>query len=88
MLTFETFDIYYSCFDWVEVSYDSYSQRYCGTSIPGPFTSTGTNMTVKFHSDVGRTGTGFLAVVCCSVNVTTDVNTGKFKLRGHFDMMK
>ena len=68
------------CHDWVEISDGNSSQRYCGTSVPGPFTSTGTNMTVKFHSDMGRTGTGFLAVVCCSVNVTTDVNTGTFKL--------
>ena len=68
------------CHDWVEINDGNSSQRYCGTSVPGPFTSTGTNMTVKFHSDVGRTGTGFLAVVCCSVNVTTDVNTGTFKL--------
>ena len=68
------------CFDWVEIDDGNSTQRYCGTSIPGPFTSTGTNMTVKFRSDEGRTNTGFLAVVCCSVNVTTDVNTGKFNM--------
>ena len=84
-LTFERIDIemqfgWEVCHDWVEINDGNSSQRYCGTSVPGPFTSTGTNMTVKFHSDMGRTGTGFLAVVCCSVNVTTDVNTGTFKL--------
>ena len=44
-----------------------------GTSIPGPFTSN-TTITVKFSSRaqvLGMSSTGFLAVVCCSVNVTT-----------------
>ena len=64
MLTFETFDVYYyNCWDYVEVSYDSFSQRYCGSSIPGPFTSTGSSMVVRFHSDGdGWTSTGFSAV--------------------------
>ena len=67
--------------DWVEINDGVSTQRYCGTSIPGPFTSNST-ITVKFSSDMGRTGTGFLAVVCCSVNVTSDVTlpTGQFCL--------
>ena len=44
-----------------------------GPSIPGPFTSSGTNITLKFSSDINVAGHGFLAVVCCSVNISTDV---------------
>ena len=67
MLTFEAFqlEISSSCEnDYVEVSYDSFSQRYCGSSIPGPFTSTGSSMVVRFRSDWGwgNTRTGFSAV--------------------------
>ena len=65
MLTFDSFDIEYgsSCgYDYVEVSYDSFSQRYCGFSIPGPFTSTGSSMVVRFHTSPWGTRTGFSAV--------------------------
>ena len=65
--------------DYVEIHDGSSSQQYCGTSIPGPFNSTGTNITVKLHlvdSDVS--GNGFLGTVCCSVNVVTDVNVGEY----------
>ena len=59
-----------------------------GPSIPGPFTSTGTIMTVKFFSNNGQVGaglpgggsglrTGFLAIICCSVHVTTDLTSGE-----------
>ena len=49
--------------DWVEVSYGSFSEKFCGTSIPGPFTSTGPTMTVRMHSDGNmKTGRGFRAV--------------------------
>ena len=64
-LTFESFDIEYSSscpYDWVEVSYGSYSEKFCGSSIPGPFNSTGPTMTVKMHTDSSVTGTGFRAV--------------------------
>ena len=43
------------------------SNKYCGTHIPEPFR--GTKITMKFHSDNIGTGRGFLAVVCCSVNI-------------------
>ena len=79
--------------DYVEISDGSSTQRYCGpdglgnyfsgngdnyTSIPGPFTSTGT-ITVKFISDELEqdVSTGFLAVVCCSVIVTDLTTTGR-----------
>ena len=58
--------------DWVEINDGVSTHRYCGDSIPGPFTSNST-ITVEFRSDAGRAGTGFLAVVCCSVNVTSNV---------------
>ena len=65
MLTFEAFHLESSSScenDYVEVSYDSFSQRYCGTSIPGPFTSTGSSIMVKLHSNERYHGTGFSAV--------------------------
>ena len=64
--------------DWVEVSYGSYNEKVCGhvngfayyngsgdylgSSIPGPFTSTGPTMTVRMHSDDAGTRTGFRAL--------------------------
>ena len=79
--------------DYVEISDGSSTQRYCGpdglgnyfsgngdnyTSIPGPFTSSGT-ITVKFISGGfnGEESTGFLAVVCCSVTVTDLTTIGR-----------
>ena len=83
-----------SC-DYMEISDGSTTQRYCGpdtygdyysgdgdvyTSIPGPFTSSGT-ITVKFTSGPfsGKDSTGFLAVVCCSVIVTDLTTTGRLR---------
>ena len=67
-LTFESFDVepksswQTSCGnDYVEVSYDSFSQKFCGNKIPGPFTSSGDTITVKFHSDNFDQRTGFSA---------------------------
>ena len=60
LLVFESFDIpTYGC--WVEVSYGSYSERFIGKSIPGPFTSTGQTMTVKMHTEY-NVASGFRAV--------------------------
>ena len=63
-LTFETFDLEPGdCnYDFVEVSYDSYSRKFCGDSIPGPFESTGSTMTVRIKTDSSETGQGFKAV--------------------------
>ena len=71
-LTFERFDVepksYWqtSCSnDYVEVSYGSFSQKFCGNKIPGrpgPFISSGDTMTVKFHSDTFDQRSGFSAV--------------------------
>ena len=49
-------------YDHVEVSYGSYSEKFCGNSIPGPFTSTGPTMTVRMHTNWLTTYTGFRAV--------------------------
>ena len=86
-LTFENFSIERnwsggtSCYDYVEIVYESFSRKYCGITthptttdpyIPGPFNTSHTTMTVKFHTDDHVTSTGFLAVICCSVNVSTN----------------
>ena len=58
--------------DHLEISDGSSTQHYCGTSTPAPLTTTNT-ITVKLHLvDYDGSGTGFLATVCCSVNITTD----------------
>ena len=81
-LTFEAFDMD-DCFEWVEVNDGTSTQRYCGPSsvncdhcdyygsTPGPVT--GTNITVKLHTDIMITASGFLAVITGDVTVTTDV---------------
>ena len=83
-LTFDSFDVGWdsNCLqrDYVEVDDGKgfvWDQRYCGASIPGPFTSTDT-ITVKFSSMIGtnRNANGFLAVVCCNAQVTTDLTPG------------
>ena len=80
-LTFVNFDIFGPdndnfCGDYVEVDNGTSNQIFCGYSIPGPFTSSGTRIIVKFHTDDFVTEHGFLAVVCCDVTVTTGL-TGK-----------
>ena len=35
----------------MEVSFDGYSEKFCGDSIPPSITSSGNSMTVKFFSD-------------------------------------
>ena len=49
------------CYDYVEVSYGGYSEQFCGSSIPGPFTSTDNTMTVRFFSDGSLNYPGFRA---------------------------
>ena len=68
MLTFESFDVEYdsNCgSDWVEVAYGEFSERLCGGEngdyLPGPFTSCGSIMVIKFHSDSSETRPGFRA---------------------------
>ena len=72
-LTFEAFDIedHRRCsWDWVEVSYGSFSQKYCGSSIPGPFVSESA-ITVKVHTDGSVTESGFSATWTTTTTTTT-----------------
>ena len=75
-LKFDSFALHASnisnCFDWVEVNDGSTTQRYCGYTLPGPFTST--SITVKFHTGSVNTADGFLAVACCSVDIIGNVD--------------
>ena len=81
LLEFGSFHVEYTfgCWqdDYVEISYGSFSQKYCGSDIPGPFTSFGSPITVKFHTGSTGTNTGFLAAACCSVTITNNIDTGK-----------
>ena len=69
--------------DYLEISDGSSSQRYCGTSTPAPLTTTNT-ITVKLHLEDDGVRSKFLATACCSVAVTTDVNTGEWRLKYRF----
>ena len=64
-LAFTSFDIEddSTCgYDWVEVSYESYNEKFCGSSNPGQLTSFGPTMTVRMHTDSSVTRTGFRAI--------------------------
>ena len=64
-LTFESFELelHSSCgYDYVQVSFGSTKQKYCGSTKPGPITSSGKKMTVLFHSDYSENYKGFSAV--------------------------
>ena len=77
-LTFETFGLEDSAnceYDFVEVSYDSYSEKFCGDSLPGPFVSTGTTMTVRLQTDFSETGQGFKAEWTSIFEQTTTTST-------------
>ena len=87
-LTFDSFYIFTydssdgTCVDWVDIDDGSSIQRYCGVSIPGPFTSTGT-INVTLNTGSLFTASGFLATVCCSVRISvsteTELTVGKLK---------
>ena len=87
LLEFGSFDVQSSpsCWggDYVEISYGSFSQKYCNQNsdipgpTPGPFTSFGSPITVKFITGSTGTRTGFLAAACCGVTVTNSIDTGK-----------
>ena len=62
-MTFDSFDLEdcpdCGC-DFVEVSYGSFSQKFCGSTIPGPFTSA-SPITVKIETDGSLRYPGFSA---------------------------
>ena len=64
MLTFVSFDIEAdsSCrYDYVQVSFGSDEQKYCGSNKPSPIISSDNRMTVIFHSDDSEVRNGFKA---------------------------
>ena len=75
-LTFQSLHLEYNalycgeCCDYVEVTHDSTTQRFCGSALPAPISSSG-NTEVTFRSDNSVAWTGFLAVACCDLTVTT-----------------
>ena len=63
-LTFLEFKLedHSSCaYDYVEISYDGYSQKICGSRTFEEFTSTSNTMTVKMKTDYIETRKGFRA---------------------------
>ena len=48
-------------YDYLEITHDSFSWRYCGNTIPGPFISSGSSLTVRFVTNDHITSSGFLA---------------------------
>ena len=50
------------CNDFVEVTYEDFSETFCGDTVPEAITSSGSSMVVKFHSDGSKAGAGFRAV--------------------------
>ena len=59
--TFEYEDECTCLYDYVEVSYGSYSERFCGDTVPEVITSCGSSVVIKFYSDRYITGAGFRA---------------------------
>ena len=61
-LTFITLHCQYYCeYDFVQISYGSFKEKYCGSSKPTPIISS-ENMTVIFHSDQSVNRKGFRAI--------------------------
>ena len=64
LLTFESFDLEdeNSCaYDYLQISFGSVEEKYCGSSKPSPIISSGNTMTVTFHTDHSVNGNGFKA---------------------------
>ena len=52
-----------TCYDYVEVSYGSHSDKFCGDRVPEAIISCGSSsMVIKFHSGSDITRAGFRAV--------------------------
>ena len=47
-------------YDYLEISFGSYTWKYCGDKLPQPLISSGRSMRVSFHSDNIGAKTGFL----------------------------
>ena len=66
----------YCAYDYVEVSFGDYSERFCDAQVPGPFSSTDT-ITVKVHTDYSVTETGFSAVWTAAPASVSDTFTSR-----------
>ena len=70
-----------TCYDYVEVSYGSHSEKFCGDRVPEAIISCGSSsMVIKFHSNYYSTGAGFKAVweelsTCPTTTTTTTTTT-------------
>ena len=76
-ITFEAFELESNTrcsYDYVEISHGTYSQKFCGSSIPNPITSSGRTMTVRFHTDFSVSYSGFRAVWSVT-NITAPATT-------------
>jgi len=63
-LTFEAFNLesHSLCaYDYVQISFGSEEQKYCGSDVPSPIISSGNTMDITFHSDRSVRRTGFKA---------------------------
>jgi len=63
-LTFETFHLesHSTCsYDFVQISFGSDEEKYCGDDVPSPVISSGNTMDITFHSDHSKRRTGFKA---------------------------
>ncbi|MDL2241246.1 PKD domain-containing protein, partial [Bacteroidales bacterium OttesenSCG-928-K22] len=90
-VTFTDFDVEYhgSCnydylliYDGSDISYPLLG-KFCGSTIPGPFTSSADNgaLTFVFHSDVADTGSGWKAII---ENKSTTAPTADFSSENTF----
>ena len=70
VFTLQSSDASGQCVDYLEISNRTHSERFCGSSIPGPFSSPGTDVWLRFVSDGSTQEGGFFARACCSVDVT------------------
>ena len=77
-------------YDYLEISFGSFTWKYCGDQVPQPLISSGPSMKIKFHSDNIGSKTGFLfkweelegnnysvLIICLShlISATTLLNT-------------
>merc|ERR1719507_541303 len=63
-LTFETFRLesHSTCrYDYLQISFGSEEEKYCGSDVPSPIISSGNTMAITFHSDHTKVKKGFKA---------------------------
>ena len=85
-LTFESFDVEgFACqYDYVQISFGSFQEKYCGSSKPSPITSSGNTMTVTFHTDYSENFKGFKATwEAVGSSGSLGISTGCLKKNSH-----